>query len=182
MKRRLLVKGYDVLGWILVILLCVSCVGTNKKAEDDSLAITEPVEQEVVEKPAPPPPPPPPKDYIHTVRHPGECLWIISSWRTGKAGNWREIIKANTGLNPATINIGDKIIIPHELMRKYQAMPRSFVEKSLESGARKAKAKKNVESVVPVQKQPVLTEPALSHEQAAPEKVQEDVPLLFGPK
>ena len=175
--------GYDVWGWILVILLCVRCVGTNKQGEDTARAITAPVEQKVVEEPPPPPPPPPvPKDYVHTVKHPGECLWIISSWRTGEARNWREIIKANAGLNPSTINIGDEIIIPHALMRKFQPMPRSFVKQSLARGARKAREKKKDTTGVAEKEQEVLVEPTTTQEHVIPAKEQLDMPLLFGPR
>ncbi len=68
-----------------------------------------------------------PTEFIHTVQWPGETLSLIAKWYTGKVGLWQTLAKANPGLNPNRIFIGDQIRIPMDLMIKDKPMPKSVV-------------------------------------------------------
>ena len=65
--------------------------------------------------------------FVHTVRWPGESLSLIAKWYTGGYSNWRKIADANPRLDPNLIRIGDKIVIPQELMKTKEPMARDFV-------------------------------------------------------
>lgn len=66
------------------------------------------------------------KSFIHTVRWSGETLSRISWWYTGAGQNWPEIVKANEGLDPRKMRIGDKIIIPGHLLQRQEPMTREY--------------------------------------------------------
>jgi hypothetical protein len=51
----------------------------------------------------------------------------ISRWYTGSTGNWKRLVEVNKGLKPRRIRIGDKILIPKELMKTQQPMPADFM-------------------------------------------------------
>ena len=68
-----------------------------------------------------------PAPYVHTVRRSGETLIAISHWYTGSADNWKRLVEANNGLNPRRIQVGDKILIPEELMKTQQPMPADYM-------------------------------------------------------
>ena len=68
-----------------------------------------------------------PQPYIHEVRWPGETLSHIARWYTGSYSNWEKIADANPGLKPRRIQIGHKIIIPDELLKVREPMPRHYV-------------------------------------------------------
>jgi hypothetical protein len=51
-------------------------------------------------------------------------LIYISEWYTGNQNNWKIIEAANPGLDPNQILIGDEIIIPEELVKRREPMPR----------------------------------------------------------
>lgn len=70
---------------------------------------------------------PQPQPYIHEVRWPGETLSHIARWHTSSVSNWEKIAEANPGLNPRRIQIGDKILIPEELLKVRKPMPRDYV-------------------------------------------------------
>jgi hypothetical protein len=79
-------------------------------------------------KEAPPrPAEPQPQPYIHEVRWPEETLSHIALWYTGSSNNWKKIAEANPGLKPLRIHIGDKILIPEELLKVRKPMPRAYV-------------------------------------------------------
>jgi hypothetical protein len=65
--------------------------------------------------------------YVHEVRWPGETLSLIARWYTGKEHNWREIAKANPGLIPTRISLGDKILILPEMLKTREPMPREYI-------------------------------------------------------
>jgi hypothetical protein len=77
---------------------------------------------------APPPPAQQPQPFKHEVRWSGETLSHIASWYTGSGSNWEKIAKANPGLKPLRINIGDKILIPEELVKIRKPMPPDYVK------------------------------------------------------
>ena len=68
-----------------------------------------------------------PAPYVHTVRGSGETLMVISRWYTGSADNWKRLVEANNGINPRQIRVGDKILIPEELVKTQQPMPADFM-------------------------------------------------------
>jgi hypothetical protein len=70
---------------------------------------------------------PQPQPYIHEVRWPGETLSHIARWYTGSDSNWEKIAQANPGLKPRRIQIGDKILIPEELLKVRKPIPRDYV-------------------------------------------------------
>ncbi len=78
-------------------------------------------------KEAPLPSEPQPQPYIHEVRWPGETLSHIALWYTGSSNNWKKIARANPGLEPLSIHVGDKILIPEELLKEPAPMPRAYV-------------------------------------------------------
>ena len=68
-----------------------------------------------------------PQRYTHEVRWPGETLSHIARWYTSSESNWEKIAEANPGLKPRRIQIGDKILIPEELLKVRKPMPRDYV-------------------------------------------------------
>jgi nucleoid-associated protein YgaU len=73
-----------------------------------------------------------PAPYVHTVRRSGETLVAISRWYTGAADNWKRLVEANDGLNPRRVQVGDKILIPGELMKTQQVMPVDFMASKIQ--------------------------------------------------
>ncbi|MGD2187912.1 MAG: LysM domain-containing protein, partial [Desulfobacterales bacterium] len=71
--------------------------------------------------------------FKHKVQWPGETLSLIAKWYTGHYGNWKALAKANPGLNPNRIAIGNIINIPTEIMKLKEPLPRKYVAKSLSS-------------------------------------------------
>ena len=73
-------------------------------------------------------------DYFkHTVQWPGETLSLIAKWYTGRYGNWKALAKANPGLNPNRIVVGDIINIPTEMLKSKEPLPHKVAAKSLSS-------------------------------------------------
>jgi hypothetical protein len=72
-----------------------------------------------------------PEFYVHTVRWSGETVSVIAQWYTGKQNNWEHIVKANNELNPKQMQIGDKILIPVDLLKIKEPMPREYLENSV---------------------------------------------------
>jgi len=71
---------------------------------------------------------PEPRFYVHKVRWTEETLSHIAKWYTGSMKNWKTIAKANPGLDPTKIDVGDTISIPEELLTSRNPMPHSFVQ------------------------------------------------------
>ena len=69
--------------------------------------------------------------FEHRVKWPGETLSLIAKWYTGSYGNWKAIARANPGLNPNRIAVGDIINIQPEMMKTKKPLPRKVVCKSL---------------------------------------------------
>jgi len=72
-----------------------------------------------------------PRFYVHKIRWSGETLSHIARWYTGSTKNWKAIVKFNPGINPKLILIGDKILIPEDLLKTRQPMPREFLTASV---------------------------------------------------
>ena len=95
------------------------------KMEQVTQTESQPVEVEQASEPAP---------YIHTVHWRGETLSLIAKWYTGKWRNWKALAKANSNLNPNLIRIGDKIVIPQELLKNRDPMPVHVLPSSTRDG------------------------------------------------
>ena len=62
----------------------------------------------------------------HTIQYSGETLSIVSKWYTGSADNWSEILKHNKGLDVKRLSIGQKVLIPRELVTQSEPLPKKF--------------------------------------------------------
>lgn len=106
--------------------------------------------------------------FTHKVKYRGETLGKISSWYTGSAKNWRNILKANPGLKPEKIKIGDKIVIPKNLLKKKTPFKKNYVS----SKTSKAKSIKPSSSKPALKPKPEV----LNSEVVKPKKVEETKP------
>ncbi len=66
--------------------------------------------------------------FAHTVKWPGETVSIIAGWYTGDIENWKTLAEANPDIDPNIIRAGDKILIPENLMKTREPMPKEFVD------------------------------------------------------
>ena len=158
-----------VICWLLILLLCGGCAGTNKSTstahEPSTSGHDTKYNRYNRQKPLDPK-----TTYVHTVKYPGESLSIIAAWYTGDLQNWKKLAQVNPTLNPSRIFIGNKIRIPRAMMKTHSPMPQKFVNKFIGRKSGKTQKAKPAPAVTPEKKSP----PA--------ETGQEDVPLLFGPK
>jgi len=100
--------------------------------------------------------------YTHTVKWSGETISIIAAWYTGDLDNWKVLAEVMTRNNPNAdikrIYVGNKILIPENLLKTREAMPQEFVD----SFYKKSKPEKAPPKPVPSEA--------------------EEEPKLFGPK
>jgi AAA15 family ATPase/GTPase len=66
--------------------------------------------------------------FTHTVKYHGETLSIIASWYTKDIMNYPQLAEVNPGIDPERIEIGNKIRIPENLLKKTYPMPKEFVD------------------------------------------------------
>ncbi|MFZ0241791.1 MAG: LysM peptidoglycan-binding domain-containing protein [Desulfobacterales bacterium] len=130
-KRRTVSMGIALAGVFLSLLDCSRGqvpVHQTPAAKPARVTVTQP---------APPSPPEEPQAVVHptlfghTVARSGETLVVISLWYTGAAENWQRLVAANDNLNPRRIKIGDRILIPEELLKTRQPMPADFMAAAL---------------------------------------------------
>lgn len=69
--------------------------------------------------------------FEHQVKWRGETLSLIAKWYTGRYNHWKALARANPGLEPNRIMIGDRICIPPEMMKTGRPLPRKVVAKTL---------------------------------------------------
>jgi hypothetical protein len=74
------------------------------------------------------PAPPPTSYYTYTVKWSGESVSIIAAWYTGDLQNWKILAQANPALNPNLIFPGIKVLIPENIMKTHNPMPKEFVD------------------------------------------------------
>jgi LysM repeat protein len=126
-KSRLTLTGITLASALLLLVNCSRTQVESRQTQTDQPSLVYAVQ------PAPEPQPPEPENavepapYVHTVRRSGETLIAISRWYTGAADNWKRLVDVNNGLNPRRIRVGDKILIPEELMKTLQPMPADFM-------------------------------------------------------
>lgn len=74
------------------------------------------------------PAPPPVSYYTHTVKWSGESVSIIAAWYTGDLQNWKILAQANPALNPNLIYPGIKVLVPENIIKTHDPMPKDFVD------------------------------------------------------
>jgi hypothetical protein len=67
------------------------------------------------------------EEFVHKVRWKGETLSIIAEWYTGDSNNWKALANLDSKLNPTLLIAGNKILIPHHLLKTRKPMPDKFV-------------------------------------------------------
>jgi hypothetical protein len=143
--RQTLAKAFMALGLLWVFYCCTS-PNSNHQTTPEELPAEEPMaEPETPVEPAPVLIAQEPRLHVHIVRWPGESLSHIALWYTGDETSWKALVEANSGINPNRIFIGNRILIPEDLLKTREAMPRDFLSPS----GRKKKAR-----VSPVQQPP----------------------------
>ncbi len=68
--------------------------------------------------------------YEHRVQWQGESLSLIAKWYTGHYRNWKALARANPGLSPSRIALGNLIYIPPEMMKTKKPLPLKIVAKT----------------------------------------------------
>ena len=106
---------------VCIALLWISSGCSHRETIPESKSEISPVEAKEAPKPA---------EIVHTVQWSGEYLSLIAKWYTGSSSNWRTIAEANPELNPNSIRIGQKILVPKTLAKTEDPMPRSFLPSS----------------------------------------------------
>lgn len=142
-------------GFVLLIF-CISCAAKTPapKPETSPQAPSEirhaPVQPAPVLSPEPTPAPPPasppamkpPKPtpsakvespgkksyFTHTVKFAGETVSIIAGWYTGNIENWKALAEVNPSIDPKRIFVGNEILIPEDLLKTREPMPKEFVD------------------------------------------------------
>lgn len=66
--------------------------------------------------------------YVHEVRWPGETISVIAQWYTSTWKNWEDIVKVNSDFDPKMMQMGDKILIPLDLLKTRDPMPRNYLK------------------------------------------------------
>ncbi len=96
-----------------------------------------PTPERVSPEPAPVPTPPAKIDvkapvkktyFTHTIRFSGETVSIIAGWYTGDIENWKVLAEANPQIDPKRVFVGNKILIPEDMLKTRELMPKEFVD------------------------------------------------------
>lgn len=116
------------LGSTLFLVLAVACIPVAEKAQKEPIveppSKVAPLPEKEVIKPSKIP-----IYYTHTVKWRGESLSIISKWYTGDIRNWKTIAQHNPEMDPNQIRIGDRIIIPDQLMQNKTPLKKAYVDR-----------------------------------------------------
>lgn len=114
---------HSLLNTLLVCMALVWIVSgcTHRETIPESKSEISPVEAREAPKSA---------EIEHAVQWSGEYLSLIAKWYTGSSSNWKTIAEANPELNPNSIRIGQKILIPKTLAKTEEPLPRSFLPSS----------------------------------------------------
>lgn len=133
---------------------------------------------------------------VHSVSKKGETLSAIARRYTGAASNWKKLEAANPKINPHRLRIGDRIVVPGELIAAAeQPTARASLKESLPPAAtkpaplpekpapaKKQVAKRSTKPKVAARPKAVSAQPRLakrsSEEPAAPAEVQRAEPKL----
>jgi hypothetical protein len=113
---------------VSIVLFVATIAGCSKSIKPDASAGGTPAEVAPA-APAPAVPAPPPTSYYtYTVKWSGESVSIIAAWYTGDLQNWKILAQANPALNPNLIFPGIKVLIPENIMKTREPMPKEFVD------------------------------------------------------
>ena len=104
----------------IIIWMFTGCTHTHTPSVSKPVSIEPALEE----------PSPVAEFYVHKVLWSGETLSVITQWYTGTYKNWQTVAKANPDLNPKMILCGDDILIPTELLKTSEPMPREFLRTS----------------------------------------------------
>jgi len=127
-------------GWacgLVGMIFCISCAAKapvpKPEAPPSSPRESAPLPEQISLPPAPAPPAegeaPAKKTYFtHTVRFGGETVSIIAGWYTGDIENWKALVEANSNIDPKRVLVGNKILIPEDLLKTREPMPQEFVD------------------------------------------------------
>ncbi len=141
-------------GWacgLVLLIFCISCAAKpapKPETPPPGPRETKPAPVQPAPVPTPPPTPAPPpamkppmttspvkaeppakKSYfVHTVKFDGETVSIIAGWYTGDIQNWKALAEANPKIDPYRIFVGNKILIPEDLLKTRVPMPKEFVD------------------------------------------------------
>jgi hypothetical protein len=69
--------------------------------------------------------------FEHQIRWPGESLSLISKWYTGKYKNWTKLVAHNPQIDPKRIRIGQRILIPEDMLTTRDPLPQKVAAKFL---------------------------------------------------
>ena len=69
-----------------------------------------------------------PDFYVHEVRWPGETISVIAQWYTSTWKTWEDIVKVNFDFDPKMMQMSDKILIPLDLLKTREPMPRNYLK------------------------------------------------------
>jgi hypothetical protein len=157
-------------GWtcgLVGMIFCISCAAKAPVPKTEA-SVSAPGEiAPLPEQASLPPAPAPPAEgeapaevtyFTHTVRFGGETVSIIAGWYTGDIENWKALVEANSNIDPKRVLVGNKILIPEDLLKTREPMPQKFVDNFYKPKQEKGQATK--------------PRPSLSAEE----------PKLFGPK
>jgi hypothetical protein len=108
------------------LMICLGCASSVSKPVET--VPTPPAGTVPAQPPAWTTPPQKITYFAHTVKWPGETVSIIAGWYTGDIENWKTLAEANPDIDPNIIRAGDKILIPENLMKTREPMPKEFVD------------------------------------------------------
>jgi len=207
MKRILRQVLLTTLAASLFVLACTGCsylpelpalpdlpfLGKDKNQETEKETTAPPCAAEVKPNPASTSPKPAgarkptapnkPSFFVHTVKWPRETLSIIAKWYTGNFDNWKALGEANPNIVPHRIYVNDKVLIPENLLRTRNSMPRSFVDKYTPPPSKKhAVTKKTSPGNPSPQPSPPRSDGGVSEAKAETKQPEPQDPELFGPK
>ena len=153
---------------LIGLIFCISCAAkvpvskpeTSPSSPREPASLSEQISPPLTPAPAAKGESPANKTYFtHAIRFGGETVSIIAGWYTGDIENWKALAEANPNIDPKRVLVGNKILIPEDLLKTREPMPKEFVDSFY-------KPKK--EKVQP-------TKPG-------PSPAEEGEPKLFGPK
>ena len=67
------------------------------------------------------------KPFIHTVKHRGETLSLISKWYTGSIDNWQEVHRLNPEIVITKMKIGATIMIPNNKLKRTTPLMKEYI-------------------------------------------------------
>jgi hypothetical protein len=77
---------------------------------------------------------------VHVVQWQNETLSFIAEWYTASWQNWETLAKANPGIDPNRIGIGDEIRIPEALLKTRKPIPSDLLPKGVSKKAERPAA------------------------------------------